>query len=88
MPVSHQADPHNGTNAANDPALMAICRVGAQHPGTIPQGRRRVPVPVCHHRQVHKVAESNPCTQDQQAIYSQVYQVNYLQIRGPKLDHH
>jgi transposase InsO family protein len=39
---------------------MLVCHVGAGHPRTVPQGRRRVPVPyIRHHRQVHKVVESN-----------------------------
>jgi hypothetical protein len=83
-PVSCQADPRIGVDATNDPALMVVHSVGAGHHGTVPQGRLRVPVPVCHHQQVHKVAESNHCSQDQQAIHSQVYQVNRLQVQGPK----
>jgi hypothetical protein len=74
--VSCQADPHIGADTVNDPTLMAVCHVGAGHPGTIPQGRRWILVSVCHCRQVHKVAGSNPCSQDQQAVCSQVYQVN------------
>jgi hypothetical protein len=88
MPVSRQTDPYTSADIANDPALMDIHGMGAGYPRTIPQGHRRVPVPVHHHRQVHKVAGSNPCCQDQQAICSQVYQVNCLHVRGPKHDHH
>jgi hypothetical protein len=39
MPVPHQVNPHTGANAANDPALMYVCRMGAGHPGSVPQGR-------------------------------------------------
>jgi hypothetical protein len=76
--VSRQADPHIGVDTANDPTLMVVHSVGVGHPGTIPQGRWRVPVHVHRHRQVHKVAKSNHCSQDQQAICYQVYQVNRL----------
>jgi hypothetical protein len=55
MPVSLQTDPYISANAANDPAFMAIHGMGAGHPGTVPQGRQRVPVPIRCHRQVHKV---------------------------------
>jgi transposase InsO family protein len=34
--------PHTSTDAANDPALMALCCVGAKHRGTISPRRRRV----------------------------------------------
>jgi hypothetical protein len=72
VPVSCQADPHTGADAANDPALMVVHRVGAGHPGPIPQGHRRILVSVRCRRQVHKVAGRNSYTQDQQTIYSQV----------------
>jgi hypothetical protein len=36
---------------------------GGGYPGTIPQGRRRVSVPLRRHRQVHKVARGHPCGQ-------------------------
>jgi hypothetical protein len=67
---------------------MVICHVGTGHPGSVPQGRWRIPVSVRRHQQVHKVVESNPCSQDQQAVCSQVYQVNRLQVWGLELDHH
>jgi hypothetical protein len=67
MPVPCQADPHIGTDVVNDPALMAIRSMGVRHPGTIFQGRQRVLLHVRHHRQVHEVAGSKPCRQDQQA---------------------
>jgi hypothetical protein len=41
-----------------------------------------------NHRQVHKVAGSNPSGQNQQAINSEVHQVHHMQIQGTKLDHH
>jgi hypothetical protein len=56
---------------------MVVYGVGAGHPGTVPHGHWRVPIPVHHHREVHEVTESNPCCQDPQAIYSQVHQVNH-----------
>jgi hypothetical protein len=79
-----QAGPHTGINGAHDPALMVVCHVGAGHPGYVPQGRRRILVSVRHRRQIYKVTGRNHCGQDQQAIYSQVYQVNSLQVWGPK----
>jgi hypothetical protein len=54
MSVSCQADPHTSAYTTNDPALMAICRVGAGHPVSVPQGCQRIPVSVCHHQQVHQ----------------------------------
>jgi hypothetical protein len=63
--VSCLADPHTSVNAANDPALMAIYRVGPGHLGFIPQGCQKILVSVRHRRQVHKVAGSNPFSQDQ-----------------------
>jgi hypothetical protein len=84
MPVSCKADPHTGADAANDPALMVICHMGAGHPRSIPQGRWRILVSVRRRRQVNRVARSNPCSQDQQVICSQVYQVNRLQVWGPE----
>jgi transposase InsO family protein len=86
--VPRQADPHAGTDAADDPALMALRCVGAGHRGAIFPRRRRIPIPVCRHRQIHQVAESNPSGQNQQAISSEVHQVYHMQIRSPKLDHH
>jgi hypothetical protein len=47
--VSHQADPHTGTDAVNDPALIALRCVGAGHRGAISPCRRRVPVPLRRH---------------------------------------
>jgi hypothetical protein len=41
MSVPRQADPHAGTDAANDPALMALRCVGAGHHGAISRHRRR-----------------------------------------------
>jgi hypothetical protein len=82
--VSCQEDSHTNTNATNDPALMVAHRVGARHPRTISLGHQRVPIPIRCHQQGHKVAGGNPCSQDQQAIHSQVYQVNRLQVRGSK----
>jgi hypothetical protein len=38
VPVSCQAHPHIDADAANDPILMGICRVGVGHPGSVPQG--------------------------------------------------
>jgi hypothetical protein len=78
MLVSCQANPHTSTDTAKDPALMTIHYVGAGHPRAIPPGLRRVPVPLCHHQQIHKVAEKDPCGQDQQKISSQVHQVYRL----------
>jgi hypothetical protein len=34
--------------------------MGGGYPGTVPQGRRRVPVPLCRHRQVHQVVRGHP----------------------------
>jgi hypothetical protein len=48
--VSRQADPHTDTDAANDPALIALRCVGAGHRGAISPRRRRVPVPLRRHR--------------------------------------
>jgi hypothetical protein len=88
MPALCKADPHASVDAVNDPALMAIHCLGAGHPGAIPPGRRRVLVSLCRHRQIHQVAGSNPCGQDQQVIYNQVHQVHRLQVWGSELDHH
>jgi hypothetical protein len=44
--VPHQADPHVGTDTANDPALMTLHCVGAGHHGAISLRRRRIPIPV------------------------------------------
>jgi hypothetical protein len=65
MLVPCQADPHTSANAANYPALMALRCVGAGHRGAISPRRRRVPVPLCHHRQIHHVAGSNSNGQNQ-----------------------
>jgi hypothetical protein len=86
--VPRQADPHAGTDTANDLALMTLRCVGAGHRGAISPRRRRIPIPVCRHRQIHQVAESNPSGQNQQAISSEVHQVHHMQIRGPKPYHH
>jgi hypothetical protein len=60
MPVSCQADPQTGADAANDLALMAIHCVGVGYPGAISLGRRRVPVSIRRHRQIHQIAGSDP----------------------------
>jgi hypothetical protein len=86
--VPHQADPHTGTDAANDPTLMALRCVGAEHRGAFPPRRRRVPIALCCHRQVYQVAGSNSSGQNQQAISSEVHQVHHMHIWGPKPDHH
>jgi hypothetical protein len=65
MPVSRQADPHTGADAANDPALMVTRYLGAGHPGAISPSHRRVPVSLCRHRQIQQVIGSDPCSQDQ-----------------------
>jgi hypothetical protein len=52
MLVSCQADPHTDADAANDPALMAIRCVGAEHPGAISSSRRRVLVSLRCHQQI------------------------------------
>jgi hypothetical protein len=65
IPVSCQADPHTGADAANDSALMAIRCLGVGHPGAISPGHRRVPVSLCHQRQIHQVVGSDPYGQDQ-----------------------
>jgi hypothetical protein len=88
VPVSCQADPHTGADTVNDPALMTICHVGEGHLGPIPQGRWRILISVRRHQQIHKVAGSNPCSQDQQAVYNQVYKVNRLQVWGAEQNHH
>jgi hypothetical protein len=84
MSVPRQADPHTGTDDANDPALMTLHCVGARQRGAISLRCRRVPIPLCRHRQVHQVVGSNPSSQNQQAIHSKVHQVHHMQIRGPK----
>jgi hypothetical protein len=40
IPVPRQEDQHTGVDGANDPALMAICCMGAGHPGSIPRAVR------------------------------------------------
>jgi hypothetical protein len=40
MPAPCQANPHTGTDAANDPTLMVICCVGPGHPEAIPRGHQ------------------------------------------------
>jgi hypothetical protein len=87
MSVPRQLDPHAGTDAVNDPALMALHCVGPGHRGAFFPRRRRVPILLCCHRQVHQVAESNPSGQNQQAISSEVHQVHHMQIQGPKSNH-
>jgi hypothetical protein len=87
MPVSCQVDPQTGVDAANGLALMAICCVGAGYPGVISPGHRRVPVPLCRHRQIHQVAESDPYGENQQETSSQVHQVYRLPVRGPEQKH-
>jgi hypothetical protein len=86
--VPRQADLHAGIDAANDPTLMALHCVGAGHHGAISPRRRRIPIPVCRHRQIHQVTGSNPSGQNQQAISSEVHQVHHMQVRRPKPDHH
>jgi hypothetical protein len=51
-----KADTHTSSGSADDSTLLAICRMGGGYPRTISQGRRRVPIPLRRHRQVHKVA--------------------------------
>jgi hypothetical protein len=36
VPVPRQADPDISADAANDPTLIIVCRMGAGHPGTVP----------------------------------------------------
>jgi hypothetical protein len=67
---------------------MALRCVGARYCGAISPRRRRVPVPLCRHRQVHQVTGSNISDQNQQAIRSIIHQVHHMQIQGPKQDHH
>jgi hypothetical protein len=78
MSVPCQADSHANTGTTNDPALMALRCVGAKHHGAISPRRRRVPIPLCRHRQVHQVAGSNPNGQNQQAIRSEVHQIHHM----------
>jgi hypothetical protein len=59
VPDPCQANPHTGPNVANDLALIVICCVGAGHPRAVSPGRRRVPVSLHHHRQVHQVVKIN-----------------------------
>jgi hypothetical protein len=66
---------------------MAIHCVGVGHPGAISLGHRRVLVSLRRHRQIHQVAKSDPCGQNQQAISSQVHQVYHLSVSGPKQNH-
>jgi hypothetical protein len=87
MSVPHQPDPHADTDAACDPALIALHCVGLGHHGAFPLRRRSVPIPLCCHRQVYQVAGNNPSGQNQQAISSEVHQVHHMQIQGPKPDH-
>jgi hypothetical protein len=88
MSIPCQVDPHTGIDAANDPALLVVCCVGAGHRGVISPRHWRVPVPLRRHRQVHQVAGSNPSGQHQQAIRSKIHQVHHIQIWGPKQGHH
>jgi hypothetical protein len=37
VPVLCQVDPHTGTNTANGPALMVVCRVGLDIRGLFPR---------------------------------------------------
>jgi hypothetical protein len=57
---------------------MDIRCVGAGHPGVVPPGYRRVPVPLHRYRQIHLVAESDPRGQDQHTVNSPVHQVYHL----------
>jgi hypothetical protein len=59
MPFLCQADPHNDADTANDPALMAIHCMGAEHLRAISPGHRSVPVSLRRHRQIHQVARSD-----------------------------
>ena len=94
MPVSCQADPHIGTadphvrELVDDSTLLVIRCVGVGHLGTLFQSRRRILIPVRGHRQVHKMAGSYPCDQHRQTLSSEVYQVNSVQVWGPKQSHH
>jgi hypothetical protein len=56
VPVPRKADTHTGSGSSDDSTLLAIRRMGGGYLGTIPQGRRRVPVPLRRHRQVYKAA--------------------------------
>jgi hypothetical protein len=78
MSILCQADPHADTDNANDPALMALHCVGAEHRWAISPCHWRVPVPLCRHRQVHQAARSNPSDQNQQTIRSEIHQVHHM----------
>jgi hypothetical protein len=65
MPVPRQEDPRTSTDAANDPTLMTLRFVRAGYRGAISPRRRRVPVPLYHHRQVYQVVGSNLSGQNQ-----------------------
>jgi hypothetical protein len=78
MPFLGQADPQTGIDAANDLVLMAIHCVGVGHLGAVSPGHRRVPISLCHYRQIYQVARNDPCGQNQQVICRQVHQVNHL----------
>jgi transposase InsO family protein len=60
MPVPCKADTHFISGSANDSTLLAFRCMGVGYLGTFSQGRRRVLVPICCHRQVHQVAGSYP----------------------------
>ena len=49
MPIPRQAGPPACTGAPNDPALLALCGLGAGHPRTIPTLQRGLPLPVRRH---------------------------------------
>jgi hypothetical protein len=51
---------------------------GGGYPGTISQGRRRLPVPLCRHRQVHQVARGHPCGQHYPECCCRLPQVDRL----------
>jgi hypothetical protein len=87
MTVSCQVDLHTDADAANDPTLITIHCVGAGHPGAISSGRRKVPISLHHHQQIHQVAGSDPYGQNQQAIIIQVHQVYRLSVWDPEQNH-
>jgi hypothetical protein len=51
---------HTSSGSADDSSLLAIRHMGGGYPEAIPQGRRRVPVPLRRHRQLHKVVRGHP----------------------------
>jgi ribonuclease HI len=49
VPVPCKADTHTSSGSANDSALLVVRRMGGGYPGTISQGCRWVPVPLCRY---------------------------------------